>query len=35
MPKGASKHPKIDYPPGCKELTEDLSIDELIRRLKV
>ena len=24
----------ILYPPGCKEITEDLSPDELIRRLK-
>lgn len=24
----------ILYPPGCKEVTEDLSPDELIRRLK-
>ena len=24
----------ILYPPGCREVTEDLSPDELIRRLK-
>ena len=25
----------ITYPPGCKELSEDLNRDELLRRLKV
>ncbi|XP_059168056.1 sister chromatid cohesion protein PDS5 homolog A-B-like isoform X2 [Physella acuta] len=29
------QHSKIVYPPGCKELTEDVGKDELIRRLKV
>ena len=26
---------KIVYPPGCKELYEDLGKDELVKRLKV
>lgn len=29
------QHSKIVYPPGCKELSEDVGKDELIRRLKV
>ncbi|BFZ14836.1 hypothetical protein BsWGS_17875 [Bradybaena similaris] len=29
------QHSKIVYPPGCKELAEDVGKDELIRRLKV
>ncbi|XP_055894308.1 sister chromatid cohesion protein PDS5 homolog A-B-like isoform X1 [Biomphalaria glabrata] len=29
------QHSKIVYPPGCKELTEDVGKDELIRRLKI
>ena len=28
-------HNKLIYPPGCKELTDDVGKDELIRRLKV
>ncbi|XP_014675735.1 PREDICTED: sister chromatid cohesion protein PDS5 homolog B-like [Priapulus caudatus] len=35
MPKAASKKPlRINYPPGCKEVEENMSTDELIRRLK-
>lgn len=30
-----TKLDKIVYPPGCKELTEDLGKDDLIKRLKV
>jgi len=30
-----SSTPKLVYPPGCKDLTEDVGKDELIRRLKV
>ena len=26
---------KLVYPPGCKEVTEDIGKDELVRRLKV
>ena len=26
---------KISYPPGCKEITEELTKDELVKRLKV
>ncbi|KAH9494579.1 Sister chromatid cohesion protein PDS5 B [Bulinus truncatus] len=29
------QHSKIVYPPGCKELAEDVGKDELIRRLKI
>lgn len=28
-------NPKITYPPDCKELSDDLSNDELVKRLKV
>ena len=35
MPKAFDKTPKITYPPGCKDLSEELSKDELVRRLKV
>ncbi|KAK2159284.1 hypothetical protein LSH36_155g04017 [Paralvinella palmiformis] len=35
MPKAFDKSPKITYPPGCKELNEELSKDELVRRLKL
>ncbi|XP_012945070.1 sister chromatid cohesion protein PDS5 homolog A-B isoform X1 [Aplysia californica] len=31
----SSSHVKLTYPPGCKELAEDVGKDELIRRLKV
>jgi len=33
--RGVDKTPKMIYPPGCKELSEELSNDELVRRLKV
>ena len=33
MPRGDND--PIVYPPGCREITEDLGHDELIRRLKV
>ena len=35
MPKATEKSNKINYPPGCKEINEDLNKDELIKRLKV
>lgn len=35
MPKAVDKTPKLTYPPGCKELGEELSKDELVKRLKV
>ena len=35
MAKNFDKNPKITYPPGCKELSEELSKDELVKRLKV
>lgn len=35
MPKATEKSNKIVYPPGCKEISEDLNKDELIKRLKV
>jgi hypothetical protein len=35
MPKGIDKGPKFTYPAGCKELSEDLSKDELLKRMKV
>ena len=35
MPKVFAPGPKITYPAGCKELTEELTKDELVRRLKV
>lgn len=35
MPKATSKQqPKIVYPPGVKEVSDDLSTDDLVRRLK-
>ena len=30
-----SKNTKISYPEGCRELSDDLSKDELLKRLKV
>lgn len=33
--RGTTKAVKIVYPPGCKEVTEELGKDELVRRLKV
>ena len=33
--KAAKGIPVIVYPPGVKEISQDLSKDELIRRLKV
>lgn len=35
MPKATLKQPKIVYPPGVKEIGNDLSTDDLVRRLKV
>ncbi|KAK7496569.1 hypothetical protein BaRGS_00012221, partial [Batillaria attramentaria] len=35
MAKSVAKGDKIVYPPGCKELSEELGKDELIRRLKL
>lgn len=35
MPKAIDKGPKVTYPSGCKELSEDLSKDELLKRMKV
>ena len=35
MPKATEKSHKTTYPPGCKELHEGLSTDELLKRLKV
>lgn len=35
MSRKVDKHLKITYPPGCKELSEELSNDELVKRLKV
>ena len=35
MPKVTEKSHKTTYPPGCKELHEGLSTDELLKRLKV
>ena len=35
MPKATEKSNNINYPPGCKEINEDLNKDELIKRLKV
>lgn len=35
MAKNIAKGSKVVYPPGCKELTEELGKDELIKRLKV
>lgn len=36
MPRGVGEGAvSIVYPPGCREVKEDLSPDELIRRLKV
>ena len=35
MAKRADRNPKITYPSGCKELNEELSKDELVKRLKV
>ena len=35
MAKKVDKNPKLTYPPGCKELNEELSKDELVKRLKV
>ena len=29
------KGKKVVYPPGCKEINEELGKDELVRRLKV
>lgn len=34
MPGGGGDTVTIIYPQGCKEVTEDLTPDELIRRLK-
>ncbi|KAL4230738.1 Sister chromatid cohesion protein PDS5 A [Mactra antiquata] len=33
--RGTTKAVKIVYPPGCKEVTEELGKDELVRRLKL
>ena len=30
-----SSYARIAYPPGCKELSEELSKEELLKRLKV
>lgn len=35
IPRGTTKPVKIVYPPTCKEVTEELGKDELVRRLKV
>ena len=35
MPKSADKGSRITYPEGCRELSEDLGKDELLKRLKV
>ncbi|XP_025084821.1 sister chromatid cohesion protein PDS5 homolog A-like [Pomacea canaliculata] len=35
MAKNIAKGSKVVYPPGCKELTEELGKDELIKRLKL
>ena len=36
MPKAFDKTPsKIQYPPGCKEISDELGRDELLKRLKV
>ncbi|KAK2179959.1 hypothetical protein NP493_464g01043 [Ridgeia piscesae] len=35
MPKATEKSHKTTYPPGCKELHEGLSTDELLKRLKL
>ncbi|KAL3879117.1 hypothetical protein ACJMK2_031429 [Sinanodonta woodiana] len=35
IPRGSTKPVKILYPSGCKEVTEDLGKDELVRRLKL
>lgn len=34
LPKGGKPN-KIVYPPNCKEVSEDIGKDELVRRLKV
>ncbi|XP_064607690.1 sister chromatid cohesion protein PDS5 homolog B-like [Liolophura sinensis] len=34
MSKAVSTGTKVVYPPGCKELSEDIGKDELVRRLK-
>ena len=35
MSRRAEKHLKLTLPQGCKEISEDLSNDELVKRLKV
>lgn len=35
MAKKVDKNPKLTYPAGCKELNEELSKDELVKRLKL
>lgn len=35
MAKRFDRNPKLTYPPECKELNEELSKDELVKRLKV
>ncbi|ESO11948.1 hypothetical protein HELRODRAFT_62692 [Helobdella robusta] len=35
MSRKVEKHLKLTYPAGCKEITEELSNDELVKRLKL
>lgn len=35
MPKATLKQPKLVYPSGVKDITHELSTDDLVRRLKV
>lgn len=35
MPKTLTKPIKVVYPPGCKEVSDELGKDELVKRLKV
>ena len=34
MPKASGAVRAMQYPPGCKEITEDLPTDDLVRRMK-